>query len=445
MRKLENNLARLLKHAWANSESDETRPPLSKSHRKLVMGRGGISFYPDGRKAFYDIVSLLRGHLGETMSVEMISRVVTKYVARLHMTDKRNIERNAAFASHDLLEELRNYPHGQVSINTPVYGISLWPTWLTVEIGCVAFYSLFSGVEEERWRALFSIEDWKFIDWGLSSGNKFGGSRTWAKATFDSYLKDDEYHRWEAIRLFREAIGLVSLFIYAIREDERPLIMPGLMMADVYHVSPDSFERFVKEDLRSGKHSGFPFVGSHTIAYSLNLTKDVMSAFNTSGFKTCADCLRTEGLTELQRRVRRTLDYVAMGLREADRPQRFVWLMTALEALLLHEHDQGGKARKLACRVQMLLGAHPDIEILYDMRSRIVHGDLVQNVPIRRLEYILYKLIVRLLTAPEKFISLDQALFIATSGSVPLKRRVLSRMRIFFNSVRHTSPTREAG
>jgi hypothetical protein len=437
MDSLENQLARLLKHAWANSSTAVT-PPIPSKSKKFVMGRGGISFYPDGRRVFYKIVNLLRENLGETISEDMISRLVAKQIARLHLIDKRDIEKSAVSVSHDLLEEFRNLPYEEVKINTPVHGMSLWPRSLTIEVGCVTFYTLFSGVEQDKWSTLFPLGDWKFVNHGLATEESSGGSQTWAKATFDSHVKDYEYQRWEATRLFREALALVSLFIYAIPADRRHLVMPGLMMLDVYEINPDAYERFVKENLQGQKPIGFPFVGVHTTAYPLRLANDDLNNYRTAGFDSCAHCLRTVHNTELQNRVRRSLDYVAMGLREGDRPQRFVWLMTSLEALLLLEDDRGGKVRKLSERIQTLLGNnYPDIEMLYDLRSRIVHGDFVQNSidsGIQRMEYILYSLIIRLLTAPDEFTTLDQALGVKASGlTETLVHRVVNKLNTVWN------------
>jgi hypothetical protein len=83
--------------------------------------------------------------------------------------------------------------------------------------------------------------------------------------------------------------------------------------------------------------------------------------------------------------------------------QRFVMLVTALEAVLLSEKDREGKLRKLSKQTVGLLGKKfVDIRSLYDLRSRIVHGSFPREIEIDaaipRVEYILYHIIRRLLS-----------------------------------------------
>jgi hypothetical protein len=382
------------------------------------MTRDETIFYPEGQKAFYEVVQLLRDYLGETISEEMISHFVAKKITTLHKADRRDIENTSKVAAHALLDDVKNCPDEEVRINSPVYGMNLWPPSLTLRAGSVTFYSIPPRVEEAKWIFQLSQDDWKIVNLGLPEGENFGGSPCWAKAIFRSKVKDDEYQRSETTRLIREALALISLFIYSVPENERPIAMPGLMLMDIYSVTRHSDERFVKEKMSNGKPVVFPFIGKFTDAYLLKLRKDIAEVYNSDGFEVCADCLHTTGITKLQHRVRRTLDYVALGLRTADRDrsQRFVTLVTALETLLLRREDETGKSRKLSERVRLLLGRqYSDVEILYDIRSRIVHGDYTlgrNDRAIQRMEYILYRLINRMLNGAEGFETLDQALSI---------------------------------
>jgi hypothetical protein len=386
------------------------------------MGTERSSYYPEGRKAFYEAVQLLGDYFGETMSEEMISRFVAKEVTGLHKADRRDIEKRSIVAAHDLLENLKNCPNETVRINAPIYGMTLWPESFTVRAGSVTFYCIFSSsssrVEEANWTRWLPQDDWKIVNLGLPEGKNFGGSLYWAKAIFRSKVKDYEYQRLEVTRLIREALALISLFINSLPENERHTAIPGLMLMDIYPVSRLSDERFVKEQVSNGKPVVFPFIGAYTDAYLLKLRNDIVAVCNSDGFQVCAGCLNTTGITELQHRVRRTLDYVALGLRTADRDrsQRFVVLMTALEALLLRREDEKGKAKKLSERVRLLLGGEYNVEFLYDLRSRIVHGDLSlgrNDLAIQRMEYILYRLISRMLNGSEGFTTLNQALSVS--------------------------------
>jgi hypothetical protein len=412
MNDIEQRLANRLKHAWANSVClGETSP---KPKQNTVMVDGKTSYYSDGRMAFYEAVQLLRDNFEGSISEDVISRLVGDRVTGLHQTASKQIEESASAAAHGLLEELTNCPRENVQINSPVFGASFWPPSLTVRAGKVTFYTPFSGIEEARCLKFVSVEDWKFINHGLPNGQNFGGSECWAKADVTSLVKDTDFQRSEATRLIREALALISIYVYSLDEDARRIISPGLTLMDVYTVSSDRYDRFVKEDLFNGKSRVTPFHGAFTEAYPLQLKNTDYTVYRDNGFEECANCIKTMGDNELQNRARRTLDYVAVALQTTNRSQRLVSLTTALEALLLHEEDRDGKSKKLQERVTGLLGSnYPDIEALYDLRSRIVHGDVTlgrTNTAIQRMEYVLYNLVKRLLNGAERFESLDQAL-----------------------------------
>lgn len=409
----EQRLANQLKHAWANSVClGETSSP--KPKQNAVMVHGKTSYYSDGRRAFYEAVQLLRDNFEGTISEDAISHLVSERVTELHQTEPKQIEESASAAAHGLLEELTICPRENVQINSPVFGASVWPPSLTVGAGNVTFYTLFSDAEEARFLKFVSVEDWKFINYGLSDGQNFGGSQCWAKAHVTSIVKDTDFQRSEATRLIREALALISIYVYSLDEDTRRIISPGLTLMDVYPVSRDRYDRFVKEDFFHGKSHVMPFYGAFTEAYSLELKNTDYTVYTDNGFEKCANCIKTMGNNELQNRARKTLDYVAMALRTTNRSQRLVSLTTGLEALLLHEEDREGKSKKLQERVTGLLGSNfSDIDALYDLRSRVVHGDVTlgrTNAAIQRMEYVLYNLFKRLLDGSDSFESLDQAI-----------------------------------
>jgi hypothetical protein len=136
-----------------------------------------------------------------------------------------------------------------------------------------------------------------------------------------------------------------------------------------------------------------------TQTVTLELRQSDIADFQKNGFADCCDALLGE--SEIETAIQRSLELFGYGLFVLEPNKMFVTHMTCLEMMLMESYERGlvsKLARRAACLIEPKKANRIDVvrlaELLYDVRSGIVHRGLVFE-EILHYEWYLIELIHR--------------------------------------------------
>jgi hypothetical protein len=354
-----------------------SRPPKPSSPYVFGTQTGPIGLSARGSNNLERLLRELEKifEIAKRVPVSLMRNEIHAEIDRLLSRPRRNIRQDSVEAAQRLVSLLSNYPVEEIKVHVPFWGLELFPHTFEYKVGSVTFYSIANAMSAS-WLRKLSNEGRAL----LADGGPPGGSSYWAGVSLVTSPRDRSHLVTEAERKVTQALALTVLFIPSLTDKDirkssylvslpRPGLSPLDAMIETRYVTDQGTRPVATKRLRLQTRT-------------LQVRQSDLGDFQKDGFEDCCDAL--VGDTEVDNAIQRSLELFGQGLFVLEMNKMFVTHMTCLEMMITESYERG-LASKLARRIACL--AEPNnadrkelielVELLYDVRSSIVHRGLV--------------------------------------------------------------------